>query len=1253
MGRSQRPLNPHDGPVEAFAVALRTLRSGAGNPTYRAMAQRAGYAVTTLSQAAAGERLPSLPVTLAYVRACKADPVEWEARGHAAETATREARRTPEGAEDDAPYRGLARFEVSDAAVFFGRDTLTQRLAELAAEHRFIAVFGPSGSGKSSLLRAGLVPRLRAGEGFGAPVAAVRILTPGAHPLATHAQHLEPAADEGDTWILVDQFEELYTLCEDPAERAAFLDKLLTARAPQHRLRVVITVRADFLDQCTAHPELTAAMQDATALVGPMSDAELREAITKPARSRGLVVQRSLTDRILREVQGEPGGLPLMSHALLETWRHRKGAALNESAYELAGGLHGAIARTAEGAYAAFTSAQAALARQILLRMVAPGRGTAATRRPIDRTELDFDAHQDAEAVLERLAAARLLVIAGDTVELAHEALITAWPRLRRWVEAERERMRLHRRLTEAARAWQDLDQEPGSLYRGSRLAAATEAFPAGTQRELTSLERTFLATSVRYRRRALRRSRSVIAGLAVLALLATGAAVIAVQQRGTARSERDTAVFHQLTAEADAVRGTQTSLAAQLDVTAYRRRPSAELYTRLLGDAHGPLSAPLFGHTDFVRALAYRPDGRLLASASEDRTIRLWDTADPGHARALGRPTVTHGERGPRSLAFSPDGRLLASGGHDNTVRLWDVSDPARITPVGPVLTGHQDGVISLAFSPDGKVLASGSDDETVRRWDVSRPAAARPLGRPLVADTADGVRAVAFSPDGKTLATTGFDQRIRLWNVTDPARPTLRGRPLEGHQEPVWSLAFSPDGHTLASAGYDRTVRLWDVTDPQRPRRRGEPLTGHEDAIWAVAFSPDGETLASAGLDDTVRLWYVKNPDYPKSLGEPLTDHTDGVWAVAFSSDGRTLASAGRDQAVRLWRRPDTLLTGHTEPVNAVAFHPEGRLLASAGNGGAVRLWDTSNPARPRRLPTLAGRDPVAALTFSPDGRLLAAAGEGGAVRLWRVVGPNRVRPVTGPPVEHGADVAAVAFSPDGRTLASAGEDEAIRLWDLSDPDRPRALGRPLTGHTNKVVALAFSPDGRTVASGAEDNTAWLWDVSRPTRGHRLAELRVDFDGFVTAVAFSPDGRTVATGGVDRKIRLWNVTDPARPTPYGPPLTGHRDPVRALAFRPDGQQLASGSGDDTVRLWDTRDPAAARPLGDPVRGHYDVVTSLAYHPDGTALATGSYDARTRVWLLPVDQAVARTCAATRGTLTRAEWRRHVEQVPYQPPCR
>ncbi|MFD0446443.1 helix-turn-helix domain-containing protein [Streptomyces indonesiensis] len=470
MGRKEKPLDPSAGPVQGFAYELRKLRQEAGGLAYRAMAQRVRYSAVTLSQAAAGDQLPSLPVVLAYVEACGADAAEWEERWRAVR---REVSGLPRE-DDDAkpPYQGLARFDIGDHERFFGRERLVSEALALVRGHGFAAVFGPSGSGKSSLLRAGLIPALRAGTrevpGVGQELrpAVIRVLTPGDRPLRTHAEALVPKAGEGETWLVVDQFEELFTLCHDPAERAGFVARLLAARDPGSRLRVVIGVRADFFDRCAEHRELTYALRDATLLVGPMSRAELRAAIVKPAAADGLIVERALTARIVEEVVDEPGGLPLMSHALLETWHRRRRRALTVEMYEAVGGLHGAIAKTAERVYEELSASQAETARRILLRLITPGEGAQDTRRPVDREEWEPES-ADTTIVLDRLARARLITLDRNTVDLAHEALIMAWPRLRGWIEEDRERLRIHRKLTEAARAWEEMGRDPGALYRG------------------------------------------------------------------------------------------------------------------------------------------------------------------------------------------------------------------------------------------------------------------------------------------------------------------------------------------------------------------------------------------------------------------------------------------------------------------------------------------------------------------------------------------------------------------------------------------------------------------------------------------------------------------------------------------------------------------------------------------------------------------------------------------------------------------
>jgi energy-coupling factor transporter ATP-binding protein EcfA2 len=403
MGRIERPLDPAAGPVQAFAAELRKLRRDSGPITYRAMAERVSYSAPALSQAASGARLPSLPVTLAFVAACGGDVEEWERRWREAADAEAAAVVADDGSV--APYRGLARFELSDAEWFHGRDELVADLLEMVSARRFVAVVGPSGSGKSSLLRAGLVPRLQQLGPPGRP-AAIRILTPGEHPVRTHAHLLTPADGDADTVVLVDQFEEVFTLCADPEERGRFVEMLLSADRPDSRLRVVIAVRADFYGRCAEHRALADAVAQANVLVGPLSATELRQAIVKPATAAGLIVERAVTSRILDEVAGEPGALPLVSHVLLETWRRRRGRSLTMEGYEAAGGVHGALAATAERVYADLSPEQAALARRILLRLINPGEGAQDTRRPTDRSEFDTTKPADTELVLERLARA-------------------------------------------------------------------------------------------------------------------------------------------------------------------------------------------------------------------------------------------------------------------------------------------------------------------------------------------------------------------------------------------------------------------------------------------------------------------------------------------------------------------------------------------------------------------------------------------------------------------------------------------------------------------------------------------------------------------------------------------------------------------------------------------------------------------------------------------------------------------------------
>lgn len=540
MGRQEKPLDPAAGPVAAFAVGLRKLRRDAGSPTYDTMARRTGaYSVATLSRAAGGRQLPTLPVLLAYVAACDGNPADWERRW--TQVSEELTVRATDADDEPAPYRGLSRFEPEDRDVFFGRDRLVHDLLALTTTHRVVTVFGPSGIGKSSLLRAGLVPRLQESE---AAPAAIRLLTPGERPLSRHRAVLVPADAPGDTWLIVDQFEELFTLCRDPGERDAFLTELLAADRRESRLRVVLGIRADFYPHCLNHTGIAEAVRMASLPVGPLTREELREVITGPARARSLVAERTLTAVLIDEGHGRSPGLPVLSHVLLETWRRRSGRTLTLEGYERAGGISGAIAQSAEAAYGRMDPAQAATARQVVLRLITPGDGTPDTGRPAGRAELEsIGAGRDVGAVLDTLAQARLISLDADTVDLAHEALITAWPRLRAWMDEDREKLRLHRWLTDAADGWEAVHRDPGVRISPVRLTRLGILFgTAGGRAELTGLEADFLDAGLANHRRAIctrRISQAAVPLLGLLVLVAGSLAGLAWQQSRSGHDRR------------------------------------------------------------------------------------------------------------------------------------------------------------------------------------------------------------------------------------------------------------------------------------------------------------------------------------------------------------------------------------------------------------------------------------------------------------------------------------------------------------------------------------------------------------------------------------------------------------------------------------------------------------------------------------------------------------------------------------------
>ncbi|MFF0012687.1 hypothetical protein [Streptomyces sp. NPDC005374] len=1236
MGRPERALDPGAGPVQRLAYELRELRRAAGSPSYRAMAEAAGFSATTLSQAAAGERLPSSAVVEGYVRACGADPREWAPRRQQAE-AELAGSPSEEQPETPAPYRGLARFEPDHQHLFFGRDQMIAELGELVRDHRFAVLFGPSGSGKSSLLRAGLIPRLRQEIAERDRPAVLRILTPGPTPATTYGDLLAPAAAEPESWVVVDQFEEVFTLCGDPQERARFIDLLLTARAPESRLRVLVAVRADFYARCAEHRDLADALRGAGLLLGPMTAGELREAVVGPAQAVGALVERALTARLVDEVRGEPGGLPMLAHALLETWRRRRGRLLTLAAYESAGGVRGAIAASAEDVYGALTPAQARAARRLLLRMIVPGQGTPDTRRPLGRAELAEWADPDVPAVVERLTCARLLTADEDGVQLAHEALITCWPRLHGWLEADRERLRHHRMLADASRAWLEHDRDPGALYRGTRLARAEELFPDHrTDPALTATEQTFLSAAVRAReseRRAAsrisRRHRALTGSLSAVLAIAVLTAFAVYHEYDSNRRGRTQNAARRVAGVADALRTTDPRTALLLGVAAWRVAELPETRRALLGSL---AQAETDTFTDPTpgdeprRVLA--ADGRVLLGVNGGGW-RTWDVITHRRIGSGRVPRVTVAEAG-------PDARVLAVTTSDSAVRLWDTAtgrwtggsatlpdvDDLHFTADGRAFLTSQGARVRLRSVTDGRVLFGTSAPETVE---------------PQV--SADGGR-VAVCPSGRT---------PQLWD-------TSTGRVLPG----AWRKDHVCDGATslLAlgtgrlAAVTDSGVRVWDTGTGRR-------VADLDDSgVQYVSVSPDGAFLATADHEE-VRVWRLAAPDAPVFRHTLNNQHLYG--GPRWDRDGRTLRYVEGGTVHTLDLGAAVTPAWRTDPVGGTWTAPDGRAYATARLTGAHYVFQlratsdgrvlhtfppvpvpvSADPARP----TVPG-DLVPVAAFSPDGtRIAYGVSQSGRNMVAQPVEVRDVRlgrAVTTLDLPGGALIG-LALGPGGRTLVAARataigvvDDE---VWDVARRRRTAAVDGVADSH------LAVSPDGGLLV--ADGRTVRL--PAGPATRRDLVQ-----GDQIGALALTADGSLLAAGDGTGRVALWarglTRREGVLRNVFPAPLTDDPEGVSALAFSPDGGTLAVAGTAGGLQLWDV---ATQQPLGSPLTTPGEEIDTLAFGGDGSTLYAGGAHVPLQRYAVDPERALARVCARAGGTgLTRAQWRTYVPEVPYKRVC-
>jgi DNA-binding SARP family transcriptional activator/WD40 repeat protein len=1188
------------------------------------------------------------------------------------------------------PFKGLACFDRADAEYFCGRERLVSDLLARLVDSTLVGILGASGMGKSSLLRAGVLPALSAGVLPGSAGWRQVLLRPGEHPAVElgrvldcdcFAQVFGQLAPGARIVVAVDQLEELFTLCEREEERAAFLEQLVAAaRDPERRALVVVSLRADFYGRLASYPRFAELLSGSHVLVAAMDREELARAIEQPAARAGLEVEHGLVDALVSEVAGEPGSLPLLSTTLLELWRARDGRTLRYESYRTSGGVRGAVARLAEAAYSQLDETGRRIARAVMLRL-ASGDGDALARRRVPLGELER--LDGAEHVIATLTDARLLTVDDDEVELSHEALLREWPRYRTWLEEDGVGRRLHAHLVSSAREWEATGCDPGDLYRGARLTGALD-WAAQHGDELNLPERRFLDAGRRRAERNTRRLRTVLAGVALLLLASSVAGVMALVQKQRATAEARVALARQLGAQAVNEPRLDRAMLLAREAVNLDRSPQTE--------------------------------GSLLATLQRSPAV-------------IG--TLTVPINAPQQLAVSPDGRSLAvgalsldqfeylgSGGSIGNLRLYD----ARTQGVkGPRLTDFA-GARAPVYSREGSLLAyptPGPPQPSIAVRDADTLTLVRRLAfdpLQLASYTLDIARArIVIAPDGHTIYSTyqGFSRDTFLPAATFLARWSLPGGRLLSTRR-IGSAAVLAVG--LTNAGARLTVadaRTVSVLDARSLRRLSwaaitPPLAAPSDA----AISPDGHTVAIASQMGGVSFIDVASGNARPGIGP----NTGSAATLAYSPAGHAVASAANN-TVLIWNprsaMPREVLTVPGEQVQEVAFSREGRTLYTSSVGGVVLEWDLTGERRFGRRFALSGPlpccDPVAPLApplaLSPDGttfaiRLgtstvglfsartlqrrdsftvrpngavitalawsssppeLAVGGSSGLVQLWRTDGtPRLARSLTGLQAVLGQPEAiqALAFSPDGRLIAASDTQElsldnagsspgndrlsSLSIWRTSS-GKLSAAPLDLGTGTARFDPLAFSADGRLVAVTAPDGRDLVIDTATAQTRQSLRPVGGEFTG---SLAFAPDG-TLATGTLSGIVQLWNPISGAQ---VAGPLPVTAGPISSVAFEPGGQRfVTTASRDGAVKLFAT---STLQQEGATLNTDQRAASTATFEPRNNSLLVINDHGNGFTWPMSITAWEQRACAVAGRNLTPGEWSGYLPGQGYTPVC-
>jgi WD40 repeat protein/transcriptional regulator with XRE-family HTH domain len=1152
------------------------------------------------------------------------------------------------------PYKGLRAFGEADADDFFGRETLTQqllaRLSEGGELARFLAVVGPSGSGKSSVVGAGLVPALRRGGLLGSENWFYVDLLPGPRPfeeleaallrvavnppaslleqlksdsrgLLRAVNRILPADETIELVLVVDQFEELFTLTSDEAERALFLSSLVAAIMDERsRVRVVATLRADFIDRPLRYVDFGELLQRRNELILPLTPDELERAILGPARRVGLKLESGLVSAIVRDVGDQPGALPLLQYALTELFEKREGRTLTKAAYDSIGGVLGALGRRAEEVFASLDETGQEAARQLFLRLVTLGEGTEDTRRRVLRAELEGltvdDRPQTADgrqrsavggqwsavsgrvsAVIDAFGKHRLLafdrdpITRGPTVEVAHEALLREWPRLREWLNESRADVRLQRQLAQAAHDWQVANRDVSFLLTGARLAQF-EGWAANTSVALTHDERAFLEASIaeRDRSEAEERERQRRELETVRKLAETEKAKAENERRDAMRLR----IRNRVIAAAGVVALVLAVLAGLFGLQSSQNATRAEqnLGAAQIANTQSASNAALAQANAATAQVAAETRATAEAIAVQERADAQQQALIASVRELAGAANLNLDVDPERSILLALEAVKLTS--NVDQPPLLEAQDAlhraVQASRLQFTLRGHTAEIMGLAYSPDGVRLATIADDNTVKIWDIAT--GAELISLPTGEMAPNVYRSLSFSPDGKHLAASAAPHLAKVWDANAASGQELLT--LSGHTDEVTAAIFSPDGKQIATASLDQTTKIWDAATGQELLT----LTGQNDAVDDVAFSPDGAYLATAGETTGAIIWEIASGQALFTL--PVSG---GVNSVAFSPDGKTLATGASNTSWSLWdvSTGQRLFTGfgHASLLVDIAFDAGGTRVVTANEDGTAKIWEA---ATGRELLTLRGHASGAlGAVFSPDGRHVATASRDTTVKIWDVspAGGGEWLNLVG----HTDRVFGVAYSPDGQRIATASYDGTARIWDA-------ATGKELFTLTDPDYAIrdvGFTPDSTRLVTASQANfddeglsTVSIWDAAT---GQRLLSISGRFYGDVSS---NPDGKTFATDMMDGTVKLWEVATGKETMT----LTGNASLIQDLAYSPDGKRLAAAPEDGAAKIWDTATGQLALTLAGDVR-----LNGVAFNHDGKLIATAGNDATIKIW--------------------------------------